>query len=98
MAQPQRVPEQTPRPNPAPDQQPPHRPKPELKIPPTPAKPEVGDDQGDSGPDVSNPITQDSEKSAPVDREDAHIGATENQVSDTSAPAGDAFEDEPKQG
>ena len=29
---------------------------------------------------------------------DAHIGATEDQVSDTTAPAGEAFEDEPKQG
>lgn len=30
--------------------------------------------------------------------EDGHLGATEDQVSDTSPPAGDAFEDEPKQG
>ena len=29
---------------------------------------------------------------------DAHIGATEDQVSDTPAPAGEAFNDEPKQG
>jgi hypothetical protein len=29
---------------------------------------------------------------------DAHLGATEDQVSDTSAPAGEAYEDEPKQG
>ena len=33
-----------------------------------------------------------------VDPEDAHIGATEDQVSDTSAPSGDLFKDEPKQG
>ena len=30
--------------------------------------------------------------------EDAHIGGTEDQVSDRQAPAGDLFEDEPKQG
>jgi hypothetical protein len=29
---------------------------------------------------------------------DAHLGATEDQVSDTSAPAGEAYKDEPKQG
>lgn len=33
-----------------------------------------------------------------VDRNDAHIGATEDQVSDTQAPAGEAYKDEPKQG
>ena len=32
------------------------------------------------------------------DRGDAHIGATEDQVSDTQAPAGEAYKDEPKQG
>jgi hypothetical protein len=32
------------------------------------------------------------------DAGDAHLGATEDQVSDTSAPAGDAYKDEPKQG
>ena len=62
------------------------------------AKPDVGDDQGDSGPDRENPITEQSQHSAPVDREDAHIGATEDQVSDTTAPSGDAFKDEPRQG
>jgi hypothetical protein len=29
---------------------------------------------------------------------DEHLGAEEDQVSDTSAPAGSAFKDEPKQG
>jgi hypothetical protein len=73
------------------------KPEPEIKQPPAPAKPEVGEDQGDSGPDRDNPITERS-KRAPVDREDAHIGATEGQVSDTTAPSGDAFKDEPRQG
>jgi hypothetical protein len=35
---------------------------------------------------------------APLDRGDAHIGATEDQVSDTPAPRGDAYKDEPRQG
>jgi hypothetical protein len=33
-----------------------------------------------------------------VDPGDGHIGATEDEVSDTPAPAGEAYEDEPKQG
>jgi hypothetical protein len=76
----------------------PRKPEPEIKQPTTPAKPDVADDQGDSGPDRDNPITERSKRPAPVDREDAHIGATESQVSDTTAPAGDAFKDEPRQG
>jgi hypothetical protein len=32
------------------------------------------------------------------DSGDDHIGATEDQVSDTSPPAGEAYKDEPKQG
>ena len=35
---------------------------------------------------------------APVDPEDAHIGATEEEVSETPAPSGDEFKDEPRQG
>ena len=34
----------------------------------------------------------------PPDGGDGHIGATEDQVSDTQAPAGEAYKDEPKQG
>ena len=34
----------------------------------------------------------------PADLGDKHIGATEDQVSDTQAPAGEAYKDEPKQG
>jgi hypothetical protein len=50
---------------------------------------------------------KDDDRSAPtppaegeieLDPADAHIGATEEQVSETPAPAGDAFNDEPKQG
>ena len=33
-----------------------------------------------------------------TDRSDDHIGATEDQVSDTQAPAGEAYKDEPRQG
>jgi hypothetical protein len=97
------IPELEPKRKPEPELKHPRKPEPDIKQPTTPAKPEVaaaaaGDDQGDSGPDRENPITEQSQRSAPVDREDAHIGATENQVSDTTAPSGDAFEDEPRQG
>ena len=33
-----------------------------------------------------------------VDPDNAHIGATEGQVSETPAPSGDEFNDEPRQG
>jgi hypothetical protein len=122
------IPELEPKRTPEPEVKQPPRPEPELKTPrkgepeieqpTTPAKPEVGDDQGDSGPDRENPITEQSQQAvpldrknarpapvddkdgrpAPVNREDGHIGATEEQVSDTTAPSGDAFKDEPRQG
>jgi hypothetical protein len=96
------IPELEPKRKPEPELKHPRKPEPEIKQPTTPATPEVararGDDQGDSGPDRENPITEQSKHPAPVDREDAHIGATENQVSGTTAPSGDAFKDEPRQG
>ena len=102
------IPELEPKGKPEPEVKQPSRPEPELKTPrndepeieqpTTPAKPEVGDDQGDSGPDRENPITEQSQHEAPIDREDGHIGATEGQVSDTTAPAGDEYADEPRQG
>jgi hypothetical protein len=42
-------------------------------------------------PDVRGP-------SLPADLGDKHIGATEDQVSDTQAPAGEDYKDEPRQG
>jgi hypothetical protein len=103
------IPELEPKRKPEPEMKRRRKPEPEIKQPTTPAKPEVGDDQGDSGPDKANPITQDSETSSPaaratpspganLDPEDAHIGATEGQESDTPAPSGDDYTDEPKQG
>lgn len=92
------IPELEPKRKPEPELKQPRKPEPEIKQPTTPAKPEVGDDQGDSGPDRENPLTGQSKHTAAVNREDAHIGATESQVSDTSAPSGDAFKDEPRQG
>jgi hypothetical protein len=86
---------------PEPELEQPRKPEPEIKQPVPPVKPEVGDDQGDSGPDKDNPITQDSERpstGATLDPQDAHIGATEGQESDTPAPSGPAYKDEPKQG
>ena len=92
------VPEQAPPRPPKPELKLPRKPEPEIKQPSAPAKPEVGEDQGDSGPDKDNPITQESKRGPLVDPEDAHIGATEGQVSPTTPPAGDGYEDEPKQG
>jgi hypothetical protein len=53
-------------------------------------------DQADSGPDKANPMTRQRKGRLPA--ANGHIGAREDQVSDTQAPAGDAFKDEPKQG
>jgi len=38
------------------------------------------------------------EPSPPAELDDQHIGATEDQVSDTQAPAGEEYKDEPRQG
>jgi len=59
-----------------------------------------------SQPDGSSEPLNKTEKPIPgettaddrLDPGDEHIGATEDQVSDTSPPSGEAFEDEPKQG
>jgi hypothetical protein len=37
-------------------------------------------------------------RSRPAGSGDGHIGATEDQMSDTQAPAGEGYKDEPKQG
>jgi hypothetical protein len=92
------IPELEPQRKPEPELKLPRKPEPEITQPTTPAKPEVSEDQGDSGPEKDNPITQQSKRRGPVDAEDAHIGATEGQESDTPAPSGDAYQDEPKQG
>ena len=42
--------------------------------------------------------TENQSAHTPSDPGDEHIGATEDQVSDTTAPAGSAYKDEPKQG
>ena len=85
----------------------PKKPRPEIKRSPKP-EPEIAhlpdtdeevldkDDQADSGPEKGNPITRQSK--GPLTPADAHIGAREDQMSDTQAPAGEAFKDEPKQG
>jgi hypothetical protein len=102
------IPELEPKRKPEPELKRPNKPEPEITQPTIAPKPDVGDDQGDSGPDRDNPITEQSKRRAPVepeagrpasvDPEDGHIGATESQVSDTSAPSGDTFKDEPRQG
>jgi len=90
-----------------PELQTPKKPRPEIKHsrnrePEIPHLPDGTDDvldkddQADSGPEKGNPITR-SSKGA-LTPADAHIGAREDQMADTQAPAGEAFEDEPKQG
>ena len=44
------------------------------------------------------PIRPKKRRNEKMDRGDAHLGATEDQVSDTQAPAGEGYKDEPKQG
>jgi hypothetical protein len=77
------------------------RPKPEPDVTHPPAREaDVLDreDQGDSGPDKDNLLTHPEIVRGQIDRDDAHIGAREDQVSKTQAPSGEDYEDEPKQG
>ena len=75
------------------------KPEPDIKRPPDTEVDFDKDDQADSGPDKDNPLTQDPRtQPARLNATDAHIGARENQVSDTQAPAGDEYDDEPRQG
>ena len=58
-----------------------------------------GEDSPESLHKPENRAPQPDEASADTSSEgDDHLGATEEQVSETPAPAGEAFEDEPKQG
>jgi hypothetical protein len=65
----------------------------------TPAVPRAQPD-GSSEPlnKVEKPRREEVSPDAEPDSADDHIGATEDQVSDTSPPAGEAYKDEPKQG
>jgi hypothetical protein len=78
-------------------------PTPDTHVPPK-KRPDLG-----SKPDLKNPSIPETERSvdSPMpdmeppgidDGEDSHIGATEDQVSDTPAPSGNTFKDEPRQG
>jgi hypothetical protein len=44
------------------------------------------------------PVPKKKPRTGKLDRGDAHIGATEDQMSDTQAPTGEGYKDEPKQG
>jgi hypothetical protein len=58
-----------------------------------------GSDQEKSAAQATPQLTPPSGRSGGApEPEDGHLGATEEQVSETPAPAGEAFEDEPKQG
>jgi hypothetical protein len=73
-------------------------PEPDITHTPDPEDLFDKEDRADSGPDKENPLTHPDVIAGQADPEDAHIGAREDQVSKTQAPAGDAYEDEPKQG
>ena len=49
-------------------------------------------------PPKKTPTPPKKRRGEKLDRGDAHIGATEDQMSDTQAPTGEAYKDEPKQG
>lgn len=69
-----------------------------MKNPPQPSKQADGSPEPLDKTEPSDlPPVEPHPDTAPSQDEE-HIGATEDQVSDTSAPAGDAFKDEPKQG
>ncbi len=65
----------------------------------TPAVPRAQPD-GSSEPlnKAEKPAPSELPPDPPPESEDDHLGATEDQVSDTSPPAGEAYKDEPKQG
>jgi hypothetical protein len=70
---------------------------------PSPSKPSA---QADGTPDslhktqktAKNDRADDRPSRSRTDAGDDHLGAEENQVSNTVAPAGQAYKDEPKQG
>ena len=70
---------------------------------PSPPKPSA---QADGTPESLHKTPKSDKKDHADDRPsrsqteagDEHLGAKENQVSDTTAPAGQAYKDEPKQG
>jgi hypothetical protein len=65
-------------------------------MPKTPPRPKRARSSDKENPFA--PRKETDQPGTPVSPEDAHIGATEDQVSDTAAPSGEAYKDEPKQG
>ena len=67
---------------------------------PTPPRPSPQADGTPESPNKSQPAKPERADDRPskAKESDEHLGAKENQVSDTSAPAGPAFKDEPKHG
>jgi hypothetical protein len=74
-----------------------------MPTPPTPPKPSP---QADGTPESlhKSPSRQPNDRAddrpphTQTEAGDEHLGAKENQVSNTAAPAGQAYDDEPKQG
>ena len=72
---------------------------PGAPTPKTPATPHAdGTPESLHTVDKSPTRREEQGEHTPSNHGDEHIGATEEQVSDTTAPAGSAFKDEPKQG
>jgi hypothetical protein len=73
-----------------------------MKNPPRPSPQPDGSSEPLNKTDAPNLPPVDSkpaqDPSPEPSPEEEHLGATEDQVSDTSAPAGEAYKDEPKQG
>ena len=69
-------------------------------IPKRPAPSRQADETPESLHKAENPAGRTEKPSAhtPSDAGDQHMGAREDQISETPAPAGSAFKDEPKQG
>jgi hypothetical protein len=66
--------------------------------PPRPHTPSPSE-QADGSPEpINQERTPRDNRIETTEDPDEHLGATEDQVSDTVAPSGDSFKDEPKQG
>jgi hypothetical protein len=69
-----------------------------MKNPPRPSPQPDGSSEPLDKTEAPDLPPVDSEPEHDPSPDEEHMGATEDQVSDTSAPAGEAFKDEPRQG
>jgi hypothetical protein len=69
-----------------------------MKRPPEPSPQADGSSDPLSKTEIPDLPPVEPHSDTEPDPEEEHLGATEDQVSDTSPPAGEAYKDEPKQG